>query len=260
MYNQLDWLIPWYADDYIPFNPAQEILLGVRLEQYLRWHRQEQLPQYADFLDAVADAMVDGLTVTELEQFELQARALSGQLIDQSVPYLVELLQQLDDDQVAELFANLEQRNQRYRERYLEASDQSQRRQRAKDMRKFIQRWTGVFDEAQNKRVQQWSKTYHRMGEVFLSSRLTWQKEFQQLLDQRTDRDQFEPALRQLVLRPLQREYPAAQAQYDDNRRLIRELYVDIDRSLSTEQRQLALRRLRSYAADFRELAADIDS
>ena len=62
------------------------------------------------------------------------------------------------------------------------------------------------------------------------------------------------------MLRPLQREYPAAQAQYDDNRRLIRELYVDIDRSLSTEQRQLALRRLRSYAADFRELAADIDS
>ena len=152
------------------------------------------------------------------------------------------------------------QRNQRYRERYLEASDEAQRRRRAKDMRKFIQRWTGVFDEAQNKRVEQWSKSYHRMGKVFLRSRLAWQNEVRQLLDQRDDRNQFAPALRQLLLRPLRREYPSAQAQYDDNRRLIRELYVDIDRSLSDEQRQLALRRLRSYAADFRELAADIDT
>ena len=81
MYNQLDWLIPWYVDDYISFDPAQEVLFDARLEQYLRWHRQEQLPQYADFFESVADAMADRLSAAEMESFERQARAFSKQLL-----------------------------------------------------------------------------------------------------------------------------------------------------------------------------------
>ena len=255
IYGQLDWLVPWYADDYVSFNPAQEIILDDQLEQFLSWHRQDQLPQYADYFDSIAQAMTDGLDGAELEQIEGQARQFSEQLLRQFIPHLNDLLIELDDAQVEELFANLERRNKDYHERYIETSDKKQRRERNNSMKKFIQRWTGELNENQSNRVKQWSLEYRRLGSEFLQSRVDWQEKFKVLLERRGEGGGIETQLQSLLLQPLEPRLGIAQADFEENRRLIRKLYLEIDQMLTDQQRSRALRRLRGYAEDFRELA-----
>ena len=50
-YNRLDWLIPWYVDDYIDLSSEQKQSLKVKLEPYLNWHRQEELNNYINSIE-----------------------------------------------------------------------------------------------------------------------------------------------------------------------------------------------------------------
>ncbi|MCP3673424.1 MAG: hypothetical protein GY829_02975, partial [Gammaproteobacteria bacterium] len=37
-YNNLDWVIPWYLDDYLSLNDQQEEVFDSQLEALLLWH------------------------------------------------------------------------------------------------------------------------------------------------------------------------------------------------------------------------------
>ena len=51
-YNQLDWLIPWYVDDYVDLTLVQKENLDKQVEMLLQWHRGEELSQgYIAILD-----------------------------------------------------------------------------------------------------------------------------------------------------------------------------------------------------------------
>ena len=49
-YPSLDWLIPWYVDDYISLEPDQSSRFRTQLARQLDWHCRTQLPEYAEFL------------------------------------------------------------------------------------------------------------------------------------------------------------------------------------------------------------------
>src|SRR5258708_7753751 len=49
-YNQADTILAWMADDYFDFDAAQKQDFNTRIDRLLKWHRQEQLPDYARFL------------------------------------------------------------------------------------------------------------------------------------------------------------------------------------------------------------------
>ena len=99
IYNQLDWVIPWYLDDYVTFNPAQELLLDQRLDQLLAWHRTDQLPQYANFLEQLAADSQNGLDQLKINTAYQQVQLFANQLIDAASPALVELLSEIDEQQ-----------------------------------------------------------------------------------------------------------------------------------------------------------------
>jgi len=40
-YNNLDWLIYWYMDDYVELNDSQEAIFDIKLEGWIDWHREE---------------------------------------------------------------------------------------------------------------------------------------------------------------------------------------------------------------------------
>lgn len=256
IYNQLDWLVPWYLDDYVSFNPGQQIVLDARLEQYLSWHRTQQLPRYADFLEQVIELIEDGLTAEELDAIQQQSEQFADVLIARMLPGLADFLGHLDEAQREELFENLARQNDEFREQYIELSEKKQRINRVKEVRKFVQRWTGMLDEAQVKMLVTWSKQYLLMGEEFLQSRLAWQQRLNQVLQKRDDRAYLESALGDLFTSRTRDRPEGYQQKYDHNEKLLKQLYLSLDRSLSEEQRQHMIEQLKSYAEDFRELAS----
>ena len=54
-YNNASWLVYWYMDDYIELNKEQEEEFDVFFEQWMNWHRTEELPRYAEQLNEIVN-------------------------------------------------------------------------------------------------------------------------------------------------------------------------------------------------------------
>ncbi len=256
VYNQLDWLIPWYLDDYVTLDPLQEVKFDAQLESYLRWHRTQQLPEYADFLQWVAEASEDGFDRNEVDQIQLRSQAFADILFRRLGPSMVELLQQLTDAQIEEMYVNFAAENDEFREKYIEQKVVKQRFKRGKDIRKFIERWTGQLDDEQQLLIREWSQNYQLMGAEFIQSRLDWQARLKAALQKRQNTVAFETAVLELFAQRRMGRSDEYWERFEFNQQLIKQLYLDIDKTLSPSQRQRSIAKLNAYAQDFRELAA----
>lgn len=254
VYNQLDWLVPWYLDDYVTMDSSQVQLLEERLDQYLRWHRREQLPRYADFLDETARLAEDGLGRTEMDAIFSQAQTFLDMLLVELSGPLADLMRYMSDDQVEELMANLQRRNRDYRKRYVDTAELAQRDRRAEGMQKMAERWIGELDSRQTARIELWSLKYHLLGAAFLETRQDWQEQLRKLLQQRDMPQGSREDLAGLLARRPRPTSGEARRKYDENIELLKQLYLDLDASLSSYQRNKLVAGLTSYADDFREL------
>ena len=255
VYNQLDWLVPWYLEDYIELEGPQEKLFEARLEAYLAWHRQEQLPIYADFLESVADAAEQGLTEADIASIQARTQSLAQTLIDKLEPDMMDLFAMASDKQVQSLFKKFASDNEQYRKDVLEVSVDKQRRQRGKEAQHYVERWTGSLDKQQRQLIDDWSQSYEIMGEELFETQLAWQGEFHRILDLRHDKPVYEKAFRALLDNPEFGRSAALQQKLDQNERAVVQLYLQLDQSLTKSQRQHMVKKLRSYAEDFRALA-----
>ncbi len=52
-YNNVDWLIYWYLDDYVELNNEQEDMFDDMLSNWIGWHKQQELPQYKSQLEDI---------------------------------------------------------------------------------------------------------------------------------------------------------------------------------------------------------------
>lgn len=255
VYNQLDWLVPWYLDDYITLEGPQKQLFKSRLDAYLQWHRREQLPLYAEFLDDVADRAKRGLKPSDIATIQRRTEELAQAMVIQLQPDMIELFAMATDKQVDKLFRKFAEDDARFRKEYLDVSVKQQRRQRAKEAEQYVERWTGSLHKEQRKMIDDWSQSYDLMAEELLETRTAWQQEFRRILDMRQDRPAYEAAFRQLLANPAFGRSETLQRKLDRNEQAVIALYLQLDRSLSPDQRTRMVKKLRSYADDFRHLA-----
>lgn len=256
LYNQLDWLIPWYVDDYVTLSAQQETLLDNNLSRYLDWHRKDQLPHYAEFLDSVLVSFKQGLTQSDIRRFKNQSEQFVTLLLERMRPGVIELLHHMDDQQVDELFESLTQKNDEYRKKYIDVSEEKLRSKRSKNVQKFIKRWTGKLNKEQIELIDDWSLQFKLMGEEFLQSRISWQQDFRILLDKRNDRLILQQGLNKLFANGYASRSQPFQQKYDYNKKILLELYESLDRSLTEKQRQHVIKQLTKYAQDFRYLSS----
>ena len=254
-YNQLDWLVPWYVDDYVSLTSQQEDMLQEHLDEYLLWHRKQQLPVYADFLEWAATASEDGLDSEEIQHLQERLNHFIATMFTRLAPALVDLFQSLSDEQVEELFANFENENLEYTEERIEISERKHREERAEELIDLVERWTGNLDDPQLQYIENWSNQYKRMSADFLASRKKWQGELRLILQQRDDRDYLESALLELFARRYSHRSAQYQEKFQFNEDLLRSLYAKLDQSLSSRQRLSMVTEFSSMADDFRYLA-----
>ena len=90
VYNRLDTILPWYVDDYVDLNGRQQDQLDEILEPFLRWHRQQELPQYVALLNEV-DTTLDRPVTPERVSHEdfkaANARAVAVVRTGEATPY-----------------------------------------------------------------------------------------------------------------------------------------------------------------------------
>jgi hypothetical protein len=119
-----------------------------------------------------------------------------------------------------------------------------------------VERWIGDLTPAQRMRVNAVTVATPDYPAARVAERRRRQLRFVQLVDQFHDEQAIRPPLIALLATPrtgADESYRASIARYE---RELTQMVLDLDRTLTAQQRALAVSRLRQYAAQARALAA----
>jgi len=259
-YPNLDWLIPWYVDDYISLNQEQRSLLEKRLMTTLDWHCHTQLPAYAHMLKALANDLDDPGRPLAVERFHAYAAQLNRHWRDikmQIGPEMADILASASDEQIAELFENVARRNEAYKTQYVDIPLEQLEQKRRKKMIKRVDRWFSEITPDQKQAIDDWSAAVRPLAADGLDYRQRVTAELRNLLTRRTDDPDFKDAFVDLLVNVDRRRSLEYQEKIDFNMDLTVDLLVKFDRSITPAQRSYLLKRIHTLAADFKKLSCN---
>jgi hypothetical protein len=259
MYNNADRFARWAANDYIQMDDAQEAYFSAEVDAIHYWHRTNELPLYADYLDslpATFDREVEDGDVQEVfdtlyswwEVFEAK-----------SLPFVTEMMLSLSDEQVARLPERLEEDNAKFAEdefdRRLDEVQAEWRKQYVDTMSRF----SGRLTKEQKAYLDTQSVRYVPQFELWSEYRTRWQADLMDLLrTKRQDPEAFTEAF--IVISERRESYYGEEltAVFDSNEKLASEVTAWLINNLTENQRERFYERIGEMADTFRELAADV--
>jgi len=260
-YNHLDWMIPWYVDDYLSLDSEQRSALEIRLARQLNWHCRTQLPEYAAFLrSAGQEFQAPGHPVTR-EQFAYHLATLKHfwkDLMARIGPDMADILITASDEQVDELFRNIEKDNLEDQRIYIDLPEREILQNRTDRMVARLEKWIGPLADTQQAAVQQWSRNVGATSSQWLANRRRVQQTFWQLMAARTVDPAFKEKFTALLVSPEVVRTKAYQARLDRNIGFMLDLLSDIEKTLTDPQRSHLRAYLESLAEDFDVLACEI--
>ncbi|SFH27503.1 DUF6279 family lipoprotein [Pseudomonas sp. NFACC45] len=253
-YRNLDLIIPWTLNDYLDINGEQKDWFNDRLNEHLNWHCTTQLPGYLDWLDRLKN-MVQTNQVTDqaLQQRAREAKAAIAETAREITPSAIELLQGLNDDQVADMDAAFVKDQRKRQQQYLKPTLQQQIQERSERMEKRLNDWLGPLSETQRQRVQDWSRALGDQNQQWIANRAHWQNQFSEAVAQR-HRPDFPQRIEQLLVDRESLWTPAYRQAFDKTEAQARSLLVDIMADSTATQREHLLRKIDRVKKDFSDL------
>ena len=154
LYNQLDWLIADYLEDYVELSSEQQNILYQHLDDTLRWHKTSQLPLYAEWLEDFKLDVQNGLSYAKVEQniaiFQTYVRAL----MLRTAREMTVLLPTLTPVQREELYTSLTRKNQEFKTTYVDINRNEQIKLYTRRMEERFELWLGSITEHQQQLIR----------------------------------------------------------------------------------------------------------
>lgn len=254
-YNYLDWIIPWYIDDYIQLEKDQEVWFEQHMEAFLNWHRHDQLPLYIQFVEQLQQDMASPITVDLLKQHAQTVQDFGRNITKQAESDIVQLFLWLNQKQKQEFFENLSQKQQELKEKNLSQSKARHNRRRIKQTEKYLKRFIGKLTAAQKTEVETWAESLIATRHFWLKNRHIWQHQMQQVLNSSKSDSHKAEQLKQLLFKPESLwplEYRNA---IEHNQSLTLSLLVSIHSRLNANQKRHLQKRLGKLRDDFAHLS-----
>ena len=257
IYPRADFFIGWQIDSYLRLESAQERWLDERLEQRLRWHHQSELPRWREWLFTLrTDIAEQRLTPEQYDDHMAQMSALLRQSSASVVTDGVELIQQLNEQQVAHLLKRLQEDAEEAQEEALEMNEQEYREERVENTVDNLEKWFGRLDDGQIAFVQAYVAQGPDLRTEMIASRQRWASYINETLQNRADTEQLTIALRRMLTQPESLRTPEYHAQWQQQGQLRRAMLSSIYQSASEQQRKHLLKTLDDWIEDFDDLIA----
>ena len=253
-YRNLDVIIPWTLSDYLDMNGEQKSWLDERLKEHLTWHCTTQMPGYLDWLDRL-QTMVATNQVSDaaLQARTAEAEKAIAETAREITPSAVELLQGLDDKQVAEMNEAFVKDQRKRQEQYLKPSLDQQIKQRAERMEKRLNEWLGPLSASQQQRVMAWSTALGDQNTQWIANRVHWQKQFSAAVAQRQS-PQFPQRIETLLVNRESLWTPEYRQAFAKTEAQARALFVDLMAESTPVQRERLLKKIEGVRKDFSDL------
>jgi hypothetical protein len=259
-YNNLDQVAYWWLDSYVDFSDGQDSRVREDLARLHQWHRAHELPRFAAMLHGLEQMAPGDVSAAQACTVFAQFRQRLDALAERAEPAVVTLATGLEPDQVAHLERKYGKNNADYRKEWILAAPMEQAEKRFAQLVERGEMVYGRLEEPQRAVLRR-----HLQQSVFDPKRVLAER-------QRRQRDALQ-TLRRIAgtqlsfgeARALLRGYldrvrePPDPVQRDYQQALIDEgcnTFAALHNSTTAAQRESAVRRLRAYQRDLRELAA----
>ena len=263
-YNQSPELAYWYMDSYVDFNEAQSHQIKTDLNRLQTWHRQTQLPAYVDLLQKLQTQLRGDISAPDACLIFTDVRRKLLATAEQAEPAFAALAVSLQPEQLKHMERKFARSNKEYRSDFLEGSAQELQEKRLKQALKRMEMLYGNLSKQQvsllGKLLLEQSsfnapRSYAERSRRQLDTLQTLNKLIQ---DTRAGDRAAEKA--RLVMRALfERLFDSPDAAYRDYlTRLTLDscnIFAEIHRSTTPEQRQKAAETLAGYEKDLKSLA-----
>lgn len=261
LYNQAPELAWWYLTDYVDFTEPQRPAVRAGLAHLHSWHRQHQLPGYAETLQRWQPVLLRDVSPAQTCALYTDVMGLVTGLAELSLQAPTDaltVLARLSPAQLAGMERSFAKSNQKYRADYLQGSPQALRDKRFKQALANTEKLYGDLDERQQAVLQSGLDRANFDGEAAYARRLSRQQDMLQTLRQLSTQavpvEQARTTLNAVMLRAF-RSFDPAQRQDVATREQSCQLMADVHNSTNAAQRRNAVDTLARYAGDARLLA-----
>jgi len=254
-YDNADTVLRFMASSYLDLDAAQSDDLTPRIARFHQWHRSNELPVYAALLRSASQRAAEGITAEDvawgLANLRLRYRRFAAKAAEDAAPVLATLA----SAQLAALERKFAENNEKYTKQFLSSDDKERRRRQLKRMLARFRDFAGDLTPDQEARIGRFALAHERHVVLRFEDRQRWQRDFVAALKAERKPEELGRHLAEMFERPELRrseEFIREDARWDED---LGRLIVDLDRSLTPEQRAHVVRRLSDYAEDFAVLA-----
>lgn len=256
LYNRADTFIRWAADDYVALDREQQAAFDQRLDDFLAWHRSEELPRYREFIVTSLDTLEDGVTLEEAvaisEEIDLAADRFQAQFIE----LLLATAEDLSEAQIQDFLTELERNQTEYADERLVRDEEAYYADSTKTMTDLVKRLIGRLNRDQRSEIAERSKDLTRLDGLWHDDRARWGSALRVILESKAPGWQEE--VRRLGETRSEARIPEYVAGIEHNGDVILALLVDIINSRTERQDRRMRRFLEGLVDDIDALTAAV--
>ena len=258
-YNQAPSLGYWWLDSQLSLDSGQSERTRETLQQLQRWHREKELLVYADLLQKLQTLGTGDLDAQQVCGVWNQVSEGMDRFMAQAIRLSAPIALQLQPRQLRHLARHQEDKNEDWEKEWLRGSAEERLQRRLEKTASRYSDFYGNLSEAQTELVRSQLQKSLWTAEWGRQDRLRRQQSLlgalQRLQQEGTNTAQAESLLRSVWQQWLQPPAAADRQLYKDFIAQSCQNLAALHNSTSAEQRQRAVRRLRAYEKDLRELA-----
>ena len=246
VYNRLDFLLPWYMDDYVDLTAEQEAYLDELLVPFLAWHRAQELPVYLTALNNIEGSLDSPLTAEIVGTLFTNFESAWLRLQSEGLTQLLDLGARLTDEQIAAFLEALWEQQREFEEEYLERDEEEFFEDNDDNMLDTFQDYLGKLSDDQKQWVQDSGRQLLRSDQVWLKERAQWLTELGILLEREPG---WQERVRVAISAKNKNITPEYQRVYEHNMDAIYQLIAQVLNARSERQS----RHLRDKLTDIRQ-------
>ena len=257
VYNRLDFIIPWYLDDYVDLNRQQNTSLDELLMPFLHWHRTEELPRYVAILSEVERDLDTQVTPEMVGQRFSEVENAWLRLEEEATNWMLTLGAELSDEQIDAFLAVLQEQQEEYEEDYLSRSEEAYLEDSYDNFVDGLQDYMGRLDKGQRASLFEASARLQRMDTLWWGERAVWLVNLGAALERAPG---WQQQLRAMKAAREESYSPEYTQMYAYNMTVVEEVIAKVLNSRSQKQDRRLRSRIKSLREDFEALSAQADA
>ena len=185
IYNRADTFVRWIVDDYVDLNRDQQVAFDAHLQQFLDWHRRDELPQYRQFIVSSRHALDDGVTLQEAVAISESIEAAADRMQIRLVDLLLLSAEGLSDRQIQAFLTEVDRQQEDYATKRLTRDEQTYYQDSSDSLAGLAKRLMGRLSKAQKALIEAEAVKLTRLDHLWHRDRAVWGAKLRAILERK---------------------------------------------------------------------------